>query len=593
MTIKYMQSIPGIHIYAGRGLRDWEPSPGVLPAGRHAVTVHLGDWLHARCDSRYPPGHTFSRHQTGVAVMLEGYLTGIKGLAHLNGSGIVDLLRLYLDEGLETLSRLRGSYCGLIVDPRTGSAHVFNDRRASRPLFVREGPDGRLLIGPELAQLAKAPPRLTGIDPVAVCEFVLFASCYNDRTLFEGVRKLRPASVLTLTADGRCLDRRYWQLQIDPDRPPGRTDDWVDQALEHMDGACRAARVAAAHPVLLLSGGGDSRAILASLRRTDWTVKAVTYGTAEGDDSTIARELASICRLPFSQFDIPLDLLQDSFRDGALRSDGQAETIDSPTLGDLYARLATSHDGYLQGDRAFCSPMPASNDEAVAVAGPIGFDRARRFADMLVPAIRSLAESSISQTLEEMRAAGRRLAPIDHRDKIYFEQRIANRQNGFAAANMRQLEQIRPWLDEDFVDFQFSLPATLRVKRRIVRLMLERAAPDLASVPYAEKDSIPQSQTYRRLIAAQPAMAEFVRRQFGEEFDARLSLMFRLGELDRLVESLASATAYPAPGHLWWGRLPAGWRITAKRYAADLLHPVRIVLRLMQVNIFLRSIEAR
>jgi asparagine synthetase B (glutamine-hydrolysing) len=523
--------------------------------------------------------------------MLEGYLTGIKGLDRLEGSGVADLLQLYLDEGLEALVRLRGSYCGLIVDPRSSSAHVFNDRRASRPLFVREDADGTLRAGPELAELAKAPTGVSQIDPVAVCEFVLFASCYNDRTLFDGIRKLRPASVLTLTPDGRRQGKRYWQLRIDPDRPPGRTDDLVDQALEHMDRACRAARVAATHPVLLLSGGGDSRVILASLRRTDWSVDAVTYGTSEGDDAAIAHRLASICRLPFSQFDIPLDALQDSFIEGALRSDGQAETIDSPTLGALYAHLATSHDGYLQGDRAFCSPLPTPRDDAVTVAGPIGFERARRFADMLTPDVRSFAEAAISRTLDDMHASGGQLAPIDHRDKTYFEQRIANRQNGFAAANLRQLEQIRPWLDEDFVDFQFSLPPELRVQRRIVRLMIERVAPDLAAVPYAEKDSIPQSQTYRRLMATQPAMAAFVRHQFSEAFDARLSQMFQPGELERLVESLASAAAYPTPSRLWWQRLPAGWRLVARRYAADLLHPVRIVLRLMQINIFLQAVK--
>lgn len=587
-----MHSIPGIHLQAGRAVRAHEQPPGIAPGDRHAVVVQLGGWLHARCESRYPPIHTFAKHPTGVAVMLEGYLTGIQGLARLEGSGVADLLRLYLEEGIDGLVRLRGSYCGLVVDPRSSTAHVFNDRRASRPLFVREDADGTLRAAPELSELAKAPPALSRIDPVAVCEFVLFASYYNDRTLFTGVRKLRPASVLTLTPDGRREERRYWQLQIDPDRAPGRTDDWVDQAVEHMDRACRVARVAAARPVLLLSGGGDSRAILASLRRTGWAVDAVTYGTAEGDDATIAHRLAGICHLPFSQFDIPLEALQDSFRDGALRSDGQAETIDSPTLGVLYAGLAQRHDGYLQGDRAFCSPPPASNADAVTVAGPIGLERARRLADMLTPEVRTLAQTAISRTLDEMRASGRGLAPIDHRDKIYFEQRIANRQNGFAAANLRQLEQIRPWLDEDFVDFQFSLPAALRVQRKIVRLMLERAAPDLASLAYAEKDSIPQSQTYRRLMATQPAMGAFVRRQFREELDTRLGQLFQPGELESLVASLASGAAYPTPRQLWWHRLPASWRVTARRYAGDKLHPVRIILRVMQINIFLQSTRA-
>ena len=92
-----------------------------------------------------------------------------------------------------------------------------------------------------------------------------------------------------------------------------------------------------------------------------------------------------------------------------------------------------------------------------------------------------------------------------------------------AAANLRLFEQARPWLDEDLVDFLFSVPGTLRTDNRLTQKMLEMAHPDLAAIPFAQKDSIPQAHTYRQSISANPALGEFIRAQCNERLDPRLN----------------------------------------------------------------------
>ena len=586
-----MHTIPGIHLTvparAGAAVASARAE-----AGRQQAGWSLGDWLTARIDTRRPLDDAVARDASGVTVVLEGYLTGIAGAEGAAAAPTAsDLLRLYLAEGTACLARLRGSYTGLVLDGRTQQALLFNDRRASRPLFVRRDGGGSLHAGPEVAALARLAPALVDIDPAAVSQFIIFASYYGDRTLFPAIRRLPPASILTLKPGGGVTTTRHWQLGIDPHRPAGDDDEWVDQVLAGLDAACARLGRAAVHPVLLLSGG-DSRAIAASLRRAGPPEHAASYGTEEGDDAPTARQVAHACGIPFRYWPLATDSLEAYFVDAARQSDSQAETIDSPMLGGLFGRIADTHDAFVQGDKSVYGRVPATAADAFEAAGIRGWAGARRFVDMLAPDVARTVCGELDADLARMRADGRHLSPIDLRDKLYFDQRLCNRQNGFTALKLRHMEQFRPWLDEDLVDLMMRLPATLRGdEKALVRRVTARAAPDLAALPYARKDSIPQSQSLQAALAQEPALASFIRSQFGSAFDDRLAALFRPGAVQALAESLVTGTPYPASGACWWHSLPGLWRLEARRYASDKVHPVRIVLRLLQLNLFLASLR--
>ncbi len=580
--------LPGIVIATGHFRDRGAPDGADVTPGHHTVHTGLGNWLSARVTSRHAPSHTFAAHDTGVNVLIEGELTHIEGEASPQDSAAHAVLTLYLESGLECLTRLRGSYTGLILDPRTNQAHLFNDRRASRPLFYREAAGPSLLSGPEVALLAGAAPTLQEIDPVAVCEFLIFASYYNDRTLFPAIRNLPPASVMSLGPGAMSL-RRYWHIHIDPDKKPGNEDDWVKEALSLFNQSTHRLLAHATRPFLYLSGGVDSRMILGSLRENGYVIPAVTYGTEAGDDAPIARQLAEHCGMPFTYFPMSTDDPQGHFLDAALRADCRAETVDTPALGVLQEQLAASFGLFIQGDKSFYGHHAATADEAFLQAGLLSFAQAVRLGDMLDPAVFRDSRRSIERTLHDLLPAGPALDPADLRDQVYYEARLANRQNAFTAANLRLFEQARPWLDEDLVDFLFSMPGTLRTGNRLGRKMLEMGHPDLAAIPFAQKDSIPQAHTYRQSIPANPALGEFIRAQFNERLDPRLAALFRPGSLALLTDSLLTGKAYPVPQTHWWQALPGMWRVNARRYHGDRIHPVSIMLRLMQINLYLNA----
>lgn len=586
-----MHTVPGIHVATGHFHRERPADRRRVGADRRATGLRLGEWLSAGVDSRHAPARTQAAHPTGVAVLFEGYLSAIEGRADPSAPAAA-VLALYLESGLDCLPRLRGSYTGLILDPRANVAHLFNDRRASRPLFCRESADGALLIGPEVLELAAAAPAIEEIDPVAVCEFVTFASYYGDRTLFPAIRKLPPGAVMSIRPGALAL-RRYWTIRIDPDKPPRSEAACVDEALALFEQSLHRLATAGTRPFLFLSGGIDSRVILGGLRSAGQRLPAVTYGTDAGDDAPIARRLAEHCGLPFTHYPIPAAAPEHLFVDAALRSDCRAETVDTPTHGELVDELAASFDLFQHGDKSFYGKHAACPAQALAATGLFSLAEAPRFADMLDPAIRRDAYGEIDATLRTFLAAGADIDPGDLKDKLYYEQRLANRQNAFTAGNLRRLEQGRPWLDEDLVDFLFALPASVRRDKYLNRSMVERAAPDLAALPYASRDSIPHARAYRDNIPAQPALAEFVRAQFSDALDPRLGALFRRGSLAALADSVARGTPLPPPDTRWWHGLPGAWRISTRRYRRDRIHPASVMLRLMQINLYLQALNRR
>jgi len=565
-------------------------TPDIGETGRQRQRAQLGNWLSAQVDSRYAASHIAVTDALETHVLFDGYLSDIDGMAAGERSPAAAVLALYLESGLDFLPRLRGSYTCLIVDGHSNHAHLFNDRRASRPLFYRQEADASLLIGPEVTLLAQASPPLHDIDPVAVCEFLLFASYYNDRTLFPAIRKLPPGSVMTLTP-GALAIQPYWEIRIDPDKRPADEPTLIEQGLALFNQSINRLMCATTQPFLFLSGGLDSRMILGGLRANGYHIPAVNYGTSEGDDTPIARQLAELCKFPFTYMPIATDDLQDHFVAASFNSDCRAETIDSPTTEAMMPRLAKQFNSFLSGDITIMRRPASNHAEALNRAGVFTFAQAHRLADLLDPRAFQQARTSINQTVNAVLESGRQLDPQDLMEKTYYEQRLANRQNAFLAAKLRYLEPAQPWLDEDLVDFLFAIPGSLRAQKYITRKMLRTAHPDLANVPFAQQDSIPHARTYRRIIPTTPALANFIRDQFHDALDPRLATLFRQDSLLKLVDSMLTGTPYPFSSAHWWSRLPGTWRIGARRYATDRTHPVSLVLRLMQLNIYLSALD--
>jgi asparagine synthase (glutamine-hydrolysing) len=210
-----------------------------------------------------PPG------ADSLACLLDGEIHNSDEIADLAGMPLgtppeAALAAAYGRLGEQLVTRLRGEFALLIWDPRSGVGLLARDQLGSGTIFIR-AVDGRLLFATELSPLLDALPRTPGPDDQALVQWLVEGTVPADRTVYQGVVPLPPASLLRLRAE-RWEIIRYWAPRYVEPRPLDR-DDAAARLRREVIGAVgrplRGRRMAG----ILLSGGLDSATVLAAAHR--------------------------------------------------------------------------------------------------------------------------------------------------------------------------------------------------------------------------------------------------------------------------------------------------------------------------------------
>jgi asparagine synthase (glutamine-hydrolysing) len=222
--------------------------------------------------------------QSGLTLVFNGEIYNYRELrAELCAAGHVFrtatdsevLLHLYEQAGVDMLSRLNGIFAFAIHDARPagrpagverGALFIARDQVGIKPLYFAETPRG-LLFGSELKALLcdRGLPR--EIDPVAVHQTLAYLWTPAPRTMLTSVRKLEPGFAL-IAAAGRVVRKWcHYDVPVTGERDPMAFEDSARALAQHLDTAVRRQLVADVPVGAYLSGGLDSSAVVAMMRR--------------------------------------------------------------------------------------------------------------------------------------------------------------------------------------------------------------------------------------------------------------------------------------------------------------------------------------
>src|SRR6266851_3330723 len=137
------------------------------------------------------------------------------------------LLRAYEAYGTECVTHLRGMFAFAVLDERARQVFLARDRVGIKPLVYHW--DGRrLLFASELKGILQAADVPRELDLEALGEYLGYHYVAAPRTIFRAVRKLPPASTLTVSLDGGAPRvSRYWSLRFSP-QPRVTEDEWIE-----------------------------------------------------------------------------------------------------------------------------------------------------------------------------------------------------------------------------------------------------------------------------------------------------------------------------------------------------------------------------
>src|SRR5262249_49304937 len=191
-------------------------------------------------------------------------------------------------------ARLEGMYAVALWDRRERTLHLARDPLGIKPLHV-SFQNGGLAYASELKALVPVPGLSFTPDPRAIDQYFAFGHVLAPHTIYSEVTKLEPGSALSIGPEGAPKTTRFWRFAYRPS-PAAREEDWVERFRDTLTGCVRRHLQSDVPLGAFLSGGVDSSAVVAAMRRvTSEPPRTFTIGFAEAefDETPHARKIAA------------------------------------------------------------------------------------------------------------------------------------------------------------------------------------------------------------------------------------------------------------------------------------------------------------
>jgi len=418
-----------------------------------------------------------------LEVFVYGYPYGRK-----NGkwSGADDILGLYAGIGGSLADGIEGSFTILILDRPQRKCLVIVDPYKIFTLFYGRPGKGRIVISDSVAEIAGRMPAL-GIDETGILEFTNFGFLLGDRTIIDGVRSFKAASVHTINDHLEIEDKPYWMI-LESVPQSASAGDLADAFGAHiLKGLSLEKRIS-----MPLTGGLDSRTVLSACMNDRDRLHCYTHGRRGSDDVRISGKIARRFGISWDFYEIGGEIaknipsLADSMTgpcNGLLNVVTSSHFLSSyakeSACGDIFfsgigGELIRSY--YLHSGAGACKSMedlagalrhriqlPSEPD---VFAGMGGGDAARRLDGAILSQLSSYGTEDI-QNLSEC---------------FYLENRVGN----FTALSMRLIGEyfklFNPFLERDMLQLILALPAEEKRGINIQKQIIQRYCPDLGTI---------------------------------------------------------------------------------------------------------------
>jgi len=199
------------------------------------------------------------------------------------------LVHLYEEFGDAFIERVGGMFGFALWDARRRRLIIGRDRLGIKPLYILRDAN-RLIFASEIKSILQVPSVDARLDARALGEYLSLGYVPAPYTMFQGIEKLPPGSLM-ICDDRGIRVHRYWRLPQDVDTSM-TADDCADAILATMEKAVVSQMVSDVPLGAFLSGGIDSSAVVALMsRNSDQAVKTYSIGFGGSSGGAFYNEL--------------------------------------------------------------------------------------------------------------------------------------------------------------------------------------------------------------------------------------------------------------------------------------------------------------
>jgi asparagine synthase (glutamine-hydrolysing) len=511
------------------------------------------------------------------------------------------ILHAYEEYGPACVERFRGMFSFALWDAQARRLFCARDRLGKKPFYYYF--DGRLFaFGSEIKALLAHPEISAALDESTLPEYLTFGYISDERTMFSGIRKLMPGHLLTLDAgeEPKLTIRQYWDSPAAGAEEERSDESWIRECRERLEETVRMRLMSDVPLGIFLSGGLDSSAIAALVRRqAAGPVKTFSVGYSEAPYSELghARRVAQSIGTEHREVVVPMEDFFNALPRLVWHED---EPIVWPSSVSLYfvSRLAARevkvvltgegsdemfggyarYRHYLWNQRwqgrygIVPAPLRSTIRSAIAGSGLLAADLRRKLQHTFIgldggleslyldnfycaftgaevdPMLRSAAPSSPYAGFLRYwneRAQESPLARMLFADQKTYLVELLMKQDQMSMAT--SIESRVPFLDHEFVEFSRRVPDRLKLRGKEGKYIVKKAVEDL----------LPHQIIYRPKMGFPTPLRQWLRdpRAAGiygalTARDGLLATYCDRGRIEELVERQKSGR-YDATDRIW------------------------------------------
>ncbi|MEM7132385.1 MAG: asparagine synthase-related protein [Chloroflexota bacterium] len=404
------------------------------------------------------------------------------------------LLEVYSSRGISGLKDVSGSFVVAFWHKTQKKLVLATDKIGYRHLFYAQ--DGEnFFFSSFLARIPQMLSKAPQIDEEAFADLLTYRHVLGERTLLKQI-KLVPVGTAIIFENNQLRSQPYWHCaEIEPrgHYNSERLDELIEAFLLAVKRSFQPERTA----LLTLTGGVDSRTILAAAAHQRLNFVTLTDGNPLGTDAQIARLLSTHLGIPHYSQPVYTHLLGQLLRPMAQQQSGLIATIDShpcqyiqaPLPGEIvvsgitgetarspwveYADLSHNNLDYAMKlvNRAVLSPLASKLDLKTLWQSPYQAVGS------------SAAQEHMAQLMGGYQYPDSPLMAADYYGLDEHTRKFLNKGSLIALSNM---EVMIPYIDHEWVEAIMSVPLAERVSNNIQLDMIKRLYPALLKLPYSK-----------------------------------------------------------------------------------------------------------
>ncbi|MCB9118279.1 MAG: hypothetical protein H6640_00965 [Caldilineaceae bacterium] len=427
------------------------------------------------------------------------------------------IIDAYRKRDLAFCSELRGSFAAALYDTLQRRVVIVADRMGTFPIYFAHR-SGRFLFSPNQHPLLCDPLITADLDRDALAQYMRFQQLLHDASFFSQIKLLRGGRRLIFHVDNDTLtESPYWEF--DPEQSlldditfEGASEETTRLVVQAVDRCSRGP----GRPGIFLSGGMDSRIIVAALTHLGSSPSALTFGSPKSRDAYYARRVAEraglshcFCEQTDGQW------VKDYWQPHLLLTDASHSWIHMHGIYALEAAKSCmdvnlsgfAGDGPLSGTNLRDLYLESRDEDTYSAAIFYGLTHLENWPSLTEAEEQLLYRPDVfgdikGRAFSSLRAA---LVPFAHyaepfRTELFMEYMVDIRHySHYLSFKRAALEVGLPFLDPDLMDFVCRLPIAYRKGRRLSRAVLQRLSFPLSQIPYDHDEQLPTNITALRV----------------------------------------------------------------------------------------------